>query len=327
MAPSPLSFANPSTFAFVLSASIFMFLCDQAATAKATFTTFDADLVTGINAASTVTGLNGSNSFVRTVDGAMTTFTVPGASQTDAASINDGNVVAGTYYDSSTWHGFVRAADGTITTFDVPGADETMAQAINNKGEITGYGHFPKYPNRRGFVRAADGTISTFVVPGADETFATAINDKSLIVGAYLVSGVSGVHGFVRAADETFETFDAPVKNHGTWPTSINIKGTVAGFYYLHNTRQSFVRNIDGAITIILSNCHWLEATGINRKGVITGMCNNTGFVRHVDGTIKKFHVPDADYARPVGITNAGVIAGSYGDKKSGMVRGFLRFP
>src|SRR6185312_9644166 len=73
------------------------------AAAKGTFVTFGDGFVGGINSASTVTGWkpNGGNSFIRTVDGTITTFVAPGASGTEARGINDHGTIAGFYRDSA----------------------------------------------------------------------------------------------------------------------------------------------------------------------------------------------------------------------------------
>jgi hypothetical protein len=67
--------------------------------------------------------------FLRTPDGAITTFDVPGAGTgpgqgTFAGNINPAQAIAGRYVDASgVSHGFLRAPNGTITTFDAPNAD------------------------------------------------------------------------------------------------------------------------------------------------------------------------------------------------------------
>jgi len=104
--------------------------------AKATYTTFDDGAVAGINASDTVTGWadSSSNSFIRTVDGNVTTFAVPGVANTDAIGINDEGTVGGVYYDNAGSHGFLRTADGAFTTFDVPGASLVEPHSHQQQG-------------------------------------------------------------------------------------------------------------------------------------------------------------------------------------------------
>ena len=67
-----------------------------------------------------------AHGFVRDPGGKITTFDVPGSSQTFAVSINDEGAITG--YHGTTPppgflvqpHGFVRDPEGNITTFDVP---------------------------------------------------------------------------------------------------------------------------------------------------------------------------------------------------------------
>ena len=98
-----------------------------------------------ISKSSTVTGdyYNAQgyiHAFLRTVDGTITEFDAPGASQTWGFGINDSDAIAGPYSDSSGDHGYIRAADGTFTTFDAPGGANrgNIATRINSKGETEG---------------------------------------------------------------------------------------------------------------------------------------------------------------------------------------------
>lgn len=298
------------------------------ANAKATFVTFDDGIVMGINSANTVTGWQGdADSFIRTIDGTITTFAVGGATATVAGRINDEGVVVGFYRDSAEKaHGFVRAAGGAITTFDVHQATGTGPSAINNKGVITGA--YDDETGTHGFVRTARGRLTTFDVSGANFTSPGCINDKGVISGIYSFSD-GHLHGFVRAPNGPITTIDVP----GAVTTSvgcINIKGTVAGSYDIGDgIRHGFVREPDGTITTFDGQDCNIDPGSINRKGVITGWCQDhqkpshiLGFVRKPDGTINEFHVPNGGSSTmPYGINDAGVIAGSYHGG------GFLRFP
>jgi len=297
------------------------------AAAKATFVTFNVGIVAGINAASTVTGWkpNDGDSFIRTVDGTVTTFVVPGASATEALRINDQGTITGFYRDSAGQaHGFVRISDGTITTFDVHNANGVGPISINNKGEVTG--SYTDGTGNHGFVRTSGGRIKTFDVSGAIETASVCINDKGVSVGYYLDSNHI-THGFLRAADGTITTFDVPGASE-TLGICINAKGTVDGEYGTDG-RHGFIRYADGTITTFDGQDCNIFSAGINDKGVVTGSCQDRqhpgrflGFVRKPDGTVNEFRVPDGgNSTTPVGINNAGVIVGNY---RRG---GFLRFP
>src|SRR5207253_1966579 len=91
--------------------------------------------------------------FVRTPDGAITTFDAPGAgtgpfqgtATTSVDGMNPAGATVGQYLDASNvFHGFVRAPNGTITTFDAPGAGTgpfqgTVPFCNNPPAGITGY--------------------------------------------------------------------------------------------------------------------------------------------------------------------------------------------
>jgi hypothetical protein len=92
--------------------------------------------------------------FLRTPDGTITTFDVPGAAGTRGNSINPAGEITGTYFDESfVTHGFLRARDGTFTTFDPPGSLTTTPSGINPAGAITGYYQDSTRFNFHGFVR------------------------------------------------------------------------------------------------------------------------------------------------------------------------------
>lgn len=126
-------------------------------TADGVFTSFKApnggalQNVTGINVSGAVTGsyaYYGLNlptyGLIRYPDGSMTSFVVPGATNTYPLGINASGTVIGYYTDANTaYHGFERAPNGTITTFDAPGAGTTyelgtLPFSINDAGVITG---------------------------------------------------------------------------------------------------------------------------------------------------------------------------------------------
>ena len=98
-----------------------------------------------------------------------------------------------------------------------------------------------------GFFENPDGTFIKFEAPGADTTdeffgtFPNSLNDFGSIAGNYLDPG--GVyHGFLRHADGRFTEFDVPGADttqfdfNGTIPESVNLLGTITGFYYDTNS-------------------------------------------------------------------------------------------
>src|SRR3569832_44241 len=289
------------------------------AAAKATFVTFNVGIVAGINAADTVTGWRGDgSSFIRTVDGTVTTFVVPGASATEALRINDQGAITGFYRDGAGQaHGFVRISDGTITTFDVHNANGVGPISINNKGEVTG--SYTDGTGNHGFVRTAGGRIKTFDVSGAIDTASVCINDKGVSVGYYLDSNHL-THGFLRAADGSI-TFFYVTGSTETLGICINKKGTATGEYGTDG-EHGFIRDADGTITTFDGQDCNIFSAGINDKGMVTGSWHDRqhtgrflGFVRKPDGTVKEFRIPNGgNSTTSVGITATGVIAGNNHD-------------
>ena len=154
-------------------------------------------------------------------------------------------------------------------------------------------------------------------------------------------------HGFVRAATGTITEFDPPDagngKNEGTFPTSINTKGVIAGFYSDANTAlHGFVRAVDGKNTITEFNAPGAGTGGhrgtspisINTAGTIAGLYTDPGAVRHgfvrtAKGAITTFDVSGAGTnstqgTMPASINTAGAITGTYRDANY-VYHGFLR--
>jgi len=84
---------------------------------------------------------DGAHGFLRTRDGTIVTFDVPGSVRTYVFGINPVGQIVGTYivgtYNAA--HGFVRNPDGTIITIDVPGSVFTWVSDINPAGQIVGF--------------------------------------------------------------------------------------------------------------------------------------------------------------------------------------------
>jgi hypothetical protein len=122
----------------------------------------------GINPQGTVVGsyfdVTGERGFLRSPDGSVTTFGIPGAGSTHAAAINPAGAVTGDYQDGSGQHAFIREANGDITTFDLPGALATVAQTISPSGTVAGYASTGDRC-RLGFLRTRFGVIKTFEIP------------------------------------------------------------------------------------------------------------------------------------------------------------------
>lgn len=179
--------------------------------------------------------------YLRTTDGAITSFDVPdggtpGDVSTFPDSINPAGVIAGFYSDADgALHGFLRTSNGNITSFDAPSATATVANSINPGDAITGY-YSDESESVHGFLRANNGNFTTFdASEGAVNTVANSINAGGLITGYYYDAN-SVRHGYVRAANRIITTFDVPggitQNGLGINPLSINAAGAITGYYY-----------------------------------------------------------------------------------------------
>jgi hypothetical protein len=93
---------------------------------------------------------NVHHGFIRSPDGALTTFDAPGAgtgayqgtgcSSDCPVSLNDWGAITGTYIDANfVYHGYLRSPQGKFVTVDPPGSAFTLPYSINDSGAITGY--------------------------------------------------------------------------------------------------------------------------------------------------------------------------------------------
>jgi hypothetical protein len=154
--------------------------------------------------------------YLRSPDGKLTTFDVPGAGTGSgqgtncpgcAPGLNQWGAVAGIYSDAnSVNHGYVRSPKGEITTFDAPGAGTDTYEgtgcpydcsvSLNDWGAITGTyidGNFVYH----GYLRSPEGKFVTVDPPGSISTTPAGLNDFGAIAGYYYDANGVG-HGFFR---------------------------------------------------------------------------------------------------------------------------------
>jgi probable HAF family extracellular repeat protein len=149
-----------------------------------------------INANGVVTGVEGSQGFVRSNTGKTVSFVGPGNPDTTTpTSINDPGTVAG--YDETICgisYGFTRDSAGAVTAVSPPNSYYTFILGINDKNVLTGYYYYGGY---HGFVRDGSGAFTTFDITGAtDGTYPQSINAKGEVAGGYRDSN-NLLHGFV----------------------------------------------------------------------------------------------------------------------------------
>src|SRR6476620_1833632 len=109
----------------------------------------------------------------------------PGAILTLVNSINNANVVVGSYFDSAdVVHGFVYR-QGKFSAVNFPSASATEVLGINDLGDIVGVYQLPGPLNFHGFLRH-NGVLSSIDDPNATfGTMAFGISKTGKVVGSY----------------------------------------------------------------------------------------------------------------------------------------------
>ena len=181
------------------------------------------------------------------------------------------------------------------------------AQGINNAGQVVGF-------NQSGGLAHAirwDGNIPTILDPLAgSHSVAYGINDNSQVVGYSSISGVSHATRW----DNNVATDLCQQCEISSVAYDINNVGQAVG-YSLSNVGQratlwSGTKAIDLSSLLSIDNGEWIltQATGINNKGVITGIALNTD-----TGNMRAFLFSPTDLPYPLipePKTNALVLAG-----------------
>jgi hypothetical protein len=187
-----------------------------------------------------VDGNNVYHGFVRSRDGAITTFDPMGSVFTfvcEETCLNVEGATTGYYADENgAYHGFIRDPDGTITTVDAPGSvSYTISASINVEGRTTGY-FLGSDGAVHGYVRTRAGEYTQIDVPGAAVTGTGifSINALGAVTGEFL-DAKNEMHGFERFADGSFAKFDAMgagmTAGEGTRPSTNNLQGEVTGWW------------------------------------------------------------------------------------------------
>src|ERR1700733_5623859 len=116
-------------------------------------------------------------------------------------------------------------------------------------------------------------------------------------------------------AGQEISVFD-PVGSYGTYPSSINNKGAVAGDYQdSQGDYHGFVRSPTGGISAFdPTGSTETEAAAINWRGDVAGSFRDSdnvfhGFVRGSDGTIAAFDPTGSAGTYAVAINHSGLVA------------------
>ncbi|MBL8214141.1 MAG: hypothetical protein JNK87_25700 [Bryobacterales bacterium] len=149
------------------------------------------------NGAGTYVVNNQRRAFLRSADGTITLFDVPGATSTALTAINDNGTVTGTFTDASNaTHVLQLTTPANFTFFDVAPANTQIA-GISNSGSISGNA------NRTGFV-TIDNTPIGYLTCGSElngGNVAAGVNDNRYVAGycRARVGSLFGTTNFVQA--------------------------------------------------------------------------------------------------------------------------------
>jgi hypothetical protein len=143
---------------------------------------------------------------------------VPGAVSEIVFSINNHNIVAGSFRDSANVeHGFFGPLDGSNwTTFDFPGEGTTgtEARSINDDGVIIGIATNPAFTVGEEFYRTADGTFSVFEKDGQPlDGVAQGLSAEGTSTGDYINTDGKTV-GYVGRKGRYLEDFKLHLKGN-----------------------------------------------------------------------------------------------------------------
>jgi hypothetical protein len=150
---------------------------------------------------------------------------VPGAVSEIAFSINNHNVVAGSYRDAANVeHGFFGPLDGSNwTTFDFPGEGTTGTEPryINDHGAITGIALNPNFRVGEEFYRSPKGKFKIFSLNGQPlDGIAQGMNATGASAGDY-IDADSKVVGYIGQKGKYAEDFKLHLKgNKNFWQVS-----------------------------------------------------------------------------------------------------------
>ena len=239
--------------------------------------------------------------------------------------INDNNIVAGGYTDSSgVLHGFYGPPDGSnYTTFDFTDGSTPEARGILNDGSITGLSLASGFTYGEEFYRSPKGKITLLKNPDGNvmDGVVQGGNDAGTYTGDYLdTDGVTRL-GFEGKAGKYKSDFTLPkIKGvTSTNPRQINNNGVVAGGYIdSSGIQHGFVLkgkkvtsfDAPGAVGVT-------TAEGINDAGQVAGLYTDSSGNRHAflyDASTGNYTAVDPGNGSTAqeawGINNAGLIVG-----------------
>ncbi|MBV8798672.1 MAG: hypothetical protein JO208_02515 [Alphaproteobacteria bacterium] len=239
--------------------------------------------------------------------------------------INDDNIVAGGYTDSSgILHGFYGPPDGSkYTTFEMKDGSQPEARGIRNDGSITGLALASGFTFGEEFFRSPSGTISLIKGPNKNvlDGVAQGGNDADVYVGDYLDTDGATRVGYQGKGAKFLSQITLPkVKGvTSTNPRQINNNNVIAGGYIdSSGVQHGFV--LDGKKLTSFDHPKAVGVTiaeGINDAEQIAGLYQDTSGNRHgflLDFSTGKYTAIDPGDGSTAqeawGINNHGLVVG-----------------
>ena len=236
--------------------------------------------------------------------------------------INDSNIIAGGYTDSSgILHGFFGPPDGSnYTVFDMSDGSQPEARGIRNDGSITGLALAGGFTFGEEFYRSPTGKIKLLKNPAGNiqDGVVQGGNDAGVYVGDYLdTDGVTRL-GFEGKAGKFKSNFTLNVNGvTSTNPRQINNNGVVAGGY-IDSTGIQHGFALDGKNLTSFDApgaAGVTVAEGINDAGQVAGLYQDSSGNRHAfeydvsTGNFTTIDPGDGSVAQEAwGINNQGMI-------------------
>jgi hypothetical protein len=267
-------------------------------------------------------------------------FNIPNAAYVEPTAVNNNEVVAGYYADTSNvTHGFVWQ-QGTLQIIDYPGALDTAFTGINNRGVLVGTYEDENFATYTVTYSLADASWSVLPnVPGGwQEEFEIAgINDDGVVIGC---AAEFGTLSWIWHPDsQTFSYFTAPAASEAsTCAYGVNGKRNAVGTFSVaySSSQLLFLKDRDEFTSISLPSS--LQGTmfgpyGLNINDTIVGtyftgsFTTVSGFIRYRNGAFVVVNQPGTDQTYLTGINDFGVLVGDTYNSTTGAFPGFIAYP
>ena len=268
------------------------------------------------------------------------------------SGINDAGQIVG-FFDLPDFvsKGFVLDGD-SVELIEVDGAEATFALGINERGDVVGSYFTPDFAVRP-FLDPVDADLEELPIPG-DEVWAVDAIDSGLVVG-FSSDGIGSTAFLFDPSGDQISEFDHPSASEGTFFSSINDDGLIAGsFLGADETYSGFLITTDFADddetpveSVHLPLTTDTEATAANTSGQLVGYYStredggtvrSRGFVMSLvppeesgplgsEVVLETVDFPGASETVVNDVNDRGVVVGSYYDELGLGPFGFIATP